>query len=89
MTKFRPAFDPVSARATPPVAAEPDRACAAAEPEVFFPLDNGALKAAIDICRTCPHVQPCLDWAIETRQNWGVWGATGPNERIAMIRDAS
>lgn len=78
--------DPPAAAATPPVAAEPDRACAGADPELFFPLNNTQLRLAKNICKRCPHKQPCLDWAVETRQAFGVWGGTGPDERAEIIK---
>lgn len=77
--------DPPDARATPPVAAEPDRACATEDPELFFPITNTQLRLAKNICKRCPHKQPCLDWAVETRQAFGVLGGTGPDERAEII----
>ena len=43
------------------------------------------------ICQACPVVGPCLQWALETREPYGVWGGTvrrggrrcSPRQRLA------
>lgn len=79
-------WDTQLAYAYPPVAAEPDRACAGANPEIFFPGPSGNARAAREICSLCPHRQACLDWALETEQAFGVYGGTSPDERARMLR---
>lgn len=37
--------------------------------------------AAKKLCRSCPVRSPCLQYAIETREPHGIWGATTPDER--------
>jgi WhiB family redox-sensing transcriptional regulator len=82
-----PNGEPPAACGTPPVAALPDRACAAVpDPLVFFPENNTQLAEALRICRRCPHRQPCKDWAVATGQPDGVWGGTTANERRNLIR---
>ena len=66
-------------------------ACLDVDPELFFPIGNtGPALAQIDeakaVCRTCPVVDTCLKWAIETGQDSGVWGGLTretPARRIA------
>jgi WhiB family transcriptional regulator, redox-sensing transcriptional regulator len=36
------------------------------------------------ICRRCRVVGPCLQWALETREPYGVWGGMSVEERQAM-----
>ncbi|MFD1930473.1 MULTISPECIES: WhiB family transcriptional regulator [Nonomuraea] len=65
-------------------------ACLDEDPETFFPISlHGAghtqLERAKAICHGCPVRQPCLDYAIATRQADGVWGGTGPDERRALV----
>jgi len=79
-------WDTRIAHAYPPVASEPDRACAGADPEIFFPTTGGTTDEAKAICRACPHRNPCLDWALETQQQFGVWGETSPDERARILR---
>jgi WhiB family redox-sensing transcriptional regulator len=74
------------AAAAPPVAALEDRACVDADPEIFFSHIATEAAEAVAICNRCPHQRPCLQWALETRQQWGIWGATMPEERIGTRR---
>jgi WhiB family redox-sensing transcriptional regulator len=81
-----PNQDPHAARATPPVAALPDRACAGEDPEIFFPQHAADVAEAKAICDLCPHVQPCLEWALDTRQMHGIWAGTTGDERRELLR---
>jgi hypothetical protein len=56
--------DPPAAHAIPPAVLTAEGACRGTDPEVFFPKTNTQLAQAKAICRTCPHRQPCLDWAL-------------------------
>jgi len=67
-------------------------ACLSAEPEQFFPVGTGAAAgwetaAAKMICGTCSVVTECRDYALETRQPFGVWGGLDEEERRAVLRD--
>jgi WhiB family redox-sensing transcriptional regulator len=85
MTGARAWNDP----ALPPVAFEPDIACSGVDPEVFFPpsgFGSGKkTRKAKRICGKCPHIAPCLAWAIDTRQDYGIWAGTTAAERRTMI----
>lgn len=85
----RRAFDPVAARDIPPVASYPDRACNGVELTVFYPEHAVRYEQAKAICRTCLHREECLAWALSTRQSFGVWGATSPEERYQMLRQVA
>jgi WhiB family redox-sensing transcriptional regulator len=68
-----------------------DATCREEDPELFFPLGNsGAYLAQIEeakaVCRRCPVIGACLQWALETSQDAGVWGGLSENERRAMKR---
>lgn len=70
--------------------------CRDEDPEVFFPLgDNNSyvkdsaayLKLAGEpkaICRACPVVSDCLEWALETGQDYGISGGLTAYERRAL-----
>jgi WhiB family redox-sensing transcriptional regulator len=60
------------------------RACAGADPAIFFPEQGGPASEAKAICGRCPHRQACLDWAIATGQAFGIWGGASPDERARM-----
>ncbi|MDQ1491999.1 MAG: WhiB family transcriptional regulator, redox-sensing transcriptional regulator, partial [Actinomycetota bacterium] len=38
-------------------------------------------------CRACPSREPCLAFALATRQELGVWGGTSPDERLLLVRE--
>lgn len=61
-------------------------ACRNVEPELFFPIGNtgGAvhqIESAKKVCRECDALEPCLEFALATNQESGVWGGTGEEER--------
>jgi WhiB family transcriptional regulator, redox-sensing transcriptional regulator len=88
MTRYRNQHT-TRATATPPVSALPDRACADADPEIFFPIRENDAWEALAYCDICPHRQPCLEWALESEQQHGIWGGTTAEERRRMIRGAA
>jgi WhiB family redox-sensing transcriptional regulator len=59
-------------------------------PDLWFP--EAGLGHANDwrtpkaLCRTCPLVSPCLEYALATRQDYGVWGGTTERERRELRR---
>jgi len=68
----------------------PDRAaCIGEDPELFFPIGNTGpavrqIEEAKAVCRTCPVIDKCLEYAIETGQDHGVWGGMSEDERRAI-----
>jgi WhiB family redox-sensing transcriptional regulator len=65
--------------------------CRSTDPELFFPV--GTTGLAIDhiasakaVCTTCPVQAPCLEFAIESNQDAGVWGGTSEEERRQLRR---
>ena len=61
-------------------------ACRDTSPELFFPI--GATGTAIDqieaaksICAQCTVTHHCLEFALATNQESGVWGGTTEEER--------
>jgi WhiB family transcriptional regulator, redox-sensing transcriptional regulator len=66
-------------------------ACLAADPELFFPVGTTALAGeqameAKAVCAVCPVRQECLEWALVTKQDHGVWGGLDEFERRAERR---
>ena len=54
-------------------------ACLEVDPELFFPIGNTGpailqIEEAKAVCRTCPVIDTCLKWALETGQDAGVLG---------------
>ena len=61
--------------------------CSQVGTEIFFP-DTGEqaqAESAKRVCRKCPHLTECLEWALDY-ERFGVWGATTPRERMRMRR---
>ena len=81
---------------TPAAAARPTRdhrpdwqdeaACRDADPELFFPGGDirsarAQVKTAKLICRGCPVSAACLNWALASGQQAGIWGGLTEYER--------
>jgi len=69
-------------------------ACRSAEPELFFPVGNTGpalfqIEEAKAVCRRCPVLEECGQWALATGMEHGVWGALSEDERRAMKRRAA
>lgn len=67
-------------------------ACRGVDTETFYRADfeRGARQArreerAKQICRTCPVMEQCLQWALEAREPYGIWGGMSPDEREALL----
>jgi WhiB family redox-sensing transcriptional regulator len=58
--------------------------CPEVDPEIFFPEKGDSSKAAKKVCAACDIRTMCLDWSIETRQEFGVWGGLSQSERYAI-----
>jgi WhiB family redox-sensing transcriptional regulator len=61
-------------------------ACRDTDPDLFFPI--GTTGTALDqiesaklVCRSCDAMSACLEFALATNQESGVWGGTSEEER--------
>lgn len=57
--------------------------------EVFYPPEDdpkATYKVARSLCERCPVRLPCLDYALETGEKWGMWGGLTPEERTREKR---
>ncbi|MFE6272282.1 WhiB family transcriptional regulator [Streptomyces goshikiensis] len=68
--------------------------CREVDPELFFPIGTTGpallqIEEAKAVCRRCPVTEQCLQWALESGQNAGVWGGLSEEERRAMKRRAA
>jgi len=54
--------------------------CDASVAEEHYRMDRTKLRA-IARCVTCPVIQDCRQWALDHREDFGVWGGTTPKER--------
>ena len=66
-------------------------ACRHVEVDLFFPVGSAGessyeIAQAKQICFTCPVIDPCLEFALSTNQECGVWGGTTEEERRSLRR---
>lgn len=66
-------------------------ACRCTDAELFFPAGTtGAavsrVQAAKAVCRSCPVQDRCLQFALETSQEAGIWGGKDEDERRRLRR---
>ena len=66
--------------------------CRDTDPELFFRIGTtGAALVQIEqaraVCRQCPVQADCLDFALTTNQDSGIWGGTSEEERRVLRRE--
>jgi len=66
-------------------------ACRRMDPDLFFPVGVTGpavahIAAAKAVCAICPSREACLEFAIVTNQEYGVWGGTSEEERRVLRR---
>ena len=65
--------------------------CKDEDPELFFPIGTSGpaaiqIEMAKAVCFKCDVRDECLDWAMSTNQDAGVWGGLSEDERRALKR---
>ena len=63
-----------------------DAACRDTDPDLFFPVGTTGpaieqIETAKAVCRECSAQALCLEYAIDTNQDSGIWGGTSEEER--------
>lgn len=66
-------------------------ACKEENPELFSPIGHAHLarpqiEEAKVVCGRCDVVQTCLKWAMDSDQDFGVWGGLSEDERHTLNR---
>lgn len=66
-------------------------ACRDTDPDLFFPVGTTGpaieqIETAKAVCRACDVQKSCLDYALTTNQDSGIWGGTSEEERRALRR---
>ncbi|HUP85284.1 MAG TPA: WhiB family transcriptional regulator [Acidimicrobiales bacterium] len=61
-------------------------ACRGVEPDTFYPASDEEAEAAKAVCGGCPVRQPCLEYALSSRERDGVWGGATEKERRRILR---
>lgn len=65
--------------------------CRDEDPELFFPIGTTGpaaeqIERAKAVCMQCNVRPECLEWALATAQDAGVWGGLSEEERRAVRR---
>jgi WhiB family redox-sensing transcriptional regulator len=65
--------------------------CRDTDPDLFFPVGTTGpaieqIENAKAVCRQCEAQTPCLEYALATNQDSGVWGGTSEEERRILRR---
>ena len=75
----------------PPADWRDDAACRDRDPDLFFPIGTEGPAAAQEaaakaVCSGCAVRPQCLEFALRTAQQAGIWGGLGEGERFAERR---
>ncbi len=68
-----------------------DAICRDTDPDLFFPVGTTGyavlqIDRAKQVCGECPVSAECLQYALDTNQDSGIWGGTSEEERRAIRR---
>ena len=68
-----------------------DALCRDTDPELFFPIGTTGnalvqIDNAKEVCGECTSSQGCLDFALDTNQDSGIWGGLTEEERRDIRR---
>ena len=66
-------------------------ACRDTDPDLFFPVGTTGpaieqIENAKAVCRQCDSQRDCLEFALATNQDSGIWGGTSEEERRKLRR---
>lgn len=81
---------------TPPVEGRwrDQASCRFVSPELFFPTGSTGpaieeIRTAKAVCHGCHVQRECLQFALETNQEAGIWGGTTEDERRRLRRSSA
>ena len=70
-----------------------EAACQDTDPDLFFPVGTTGpaleqIATAKAVCQECPVQEACLEFALMTNQDSGIWGGTSEDERRQLRKQA-
>jgi WhiB family redox-sensing transcriptional regulator len=68
--------------------------CRDTDPDLFFPIGTTGqalvqIDRAKEVCDVCPVKTDCLEYALETNQDSGIWGGLDEEQRRNIRRQAA
>jgi WhiB family redox-sensing transcriptional regulator len=64
-------------------------ACAEIGGDIWHPEKGGSTRDAKSVCRSCPVVAECLEYALANDEKFGIWGAKSERERRRLKRSGT
>lgn len=64
-----------------------DALCAQVDLDGFYPEKGGSTRSAKSVCASCPVIRPCLQYALDNEERFGIWGGTSERERRRIPRE--
>ena len=64
-----------------------DANCTGENQDLFFPERGGSTVKAKAICKECKVREECLEFAVERKERFGIWGGKSERERRAIRRE--
>ena len=61
-------------------------ACQGLDAEIFYPENEDHAEFALSVCGECAVRIACLEYALDTREQQGVWGGATARDRRKMLR---
>jgi WhiB family redox-sensing transcriptional regulator len=61
-------------------------ACQGLDAEIFYPENEDNADFALSVCEHCAVRIACLNYALDTREQQGVWGGATARDRRKMLR---
>lgn len=63
-----------------------DALCAETDPDMWFPEKGGSTKPAKRICGDCLVQAECLEYALDVKERFGIWGAASERDRRRILK---
>lgn len=60
--------------------------CQGLGPALFYPDSEEDAAEALEVCAGCPVRETCLEYALDAREELGVWGGATERERRTIQR---
>jgi len=66
-----------------------DALCGDADPDLFFVQSGESGDEAKAICADCLVREPCLNYALQNNERFGIWGGMSFKQRLRVAKGAA